>query len=79
MIYEIYMCDVWGNDEDGYHVNDVSPTGKTITDKNLLRWLATLLPTEQESVKMHGDTKDVIYIDLNDKPYCELRRVVCER
>ena len=28
--YEIYDYDVWGDDEEGYSVNDVVPTGITI-------------------------------------------------
>ena len=28
--YEIFDYDVWGNDEEGYSVNDVVPTGITI-------------------------------------------------
>ena len=72
--YEIYDYDVWGNEEDGYEVNDVVPTGIFIyTDASKARKRKKL--GLDDPYKMDVDyNEDSIYIDYDGNPYCELRK-----
>lgn len=78
--YQLYYYDLWGNDEDGYHVGDVLPTNSYVSSETgvisahrLSKWLGLNYPDRLEI----NDTaaEDVIYVDYDGKPYCELRRV----
>ena len=72
--YEIFDYDVWGNEEDGYEVNDVIPTGVIIyTDASKASICEKLGLYAQYKIDVYY-TADVIYIDYDGKPYCELRK-----
>ena len=73
--YEIFDYDVWGNDEEGYSVNDVIPTGITIyTDTSKSSICKKLGLDDPYKLDVYY-SEDVIYIDYDYKPYCELRKI----
>ncbi|MBR1760239.1 MAG: hypothetical protein IJ741_03565 [Schwartzia sp.] len=77
MKYEIYLYDVWGNDEDGYEVNDVLPTGTVvgedvISEDRLCKVLGLGDPAKMDIDDLGGDA---LSVDYDGKPYCELRRM----
>lgn len=77
MKYEIYLCDVWGDETDGYTVNDVMPTGKVVAgDSTDVESLCNALGLDNPR-KMDVDfqTNELVYVDYDGKPYCELRGV----
>ena len=72
--YEIYDYDVWGNEEDGYEVNDVVPTGIFIYTDASKASICKKLGLDAP-YKMDVDyNEDSIYIDYDGNPYCELRK-----
>ena len=75
--YEIFDYDVWGNDEEGYSVNDVIPTGVIIyTDtskSSICKKLGLDNPYKIDVYYDHDD--DVVCIEYYGKPYCELRKI----
>ena len=72
--YEIFDYDVWGNEEEGYSVNDVIPTGIFIFTDASKSSLCKKLGLD-EPYKIDVDVnEDSIYIDYDGKPYCELRK-----
>ena len=72
--YEIFDYDVWGNEEDGYEVNDVVKTGITIyTDTSKASICKKLGLDDPYKVEVDYN-EDVIYIDYDGNPYCELRK-----
>ena len=73
--YEIFDYDVWGNEEDGYSVNDVIPTGIIIyTDTSKSSICKKLGLDDPYKIDVYVN-EDVIYIDYDYKPYCELRKI----
>ena len=73
--YEIFDYDVWGNEEDEYSVNDVIPTGIIIyTDTSKSSICKKLGLDDPYKIDVYVN-EDVIYIDYNYKPYCELRKI----
>ena len=73
--YEIFDYDVWGNKEDGYNVNDVIPTGVFIFTDTSKSSLCKKLKLD-DPYKLDVFTHDnVIYVDYEGKPYCELRKI----
>ena len=73
--YEIVGYDVWGNEEYGYEVNDVVPTGITIfTDTSRLSLCEKLGLDNPYKIDVYVN-EDVICIDYYGKPYCELRKI----
>lgn len=72
--YEIFDYEVLGNEEEGYTVNDVIPTGIFIfTDtskSSLCKKFGLDDPYKIDVLFSEG----VIYIDYDGKPYCELRK-----
>ena len=73
--YEIYDYDVWGNDEDGYSVNDVMPTGIIVyTDTSKSSICKKLGLDDPYKLDVYYN-EDSIYIDYDYKPYCELRKI----
>ena len=73
--YEIFDYDVWGNEEEGYSVNDVIPTGIIIfTDTSKSSLCKKLGLDDPYKIDVYVN-KDSIYIDYDGKPYCELRKV----
>lgn len=87
--FEIISYDVWGNERDGYEINDKHNTGLTVslpehaTDKQIIdalkkEYLCSGLHTKTFSID--GDPDYSLYIErtINGKqtgyPVCELRR-----
>ena len=71
--YEIFDYDVWKN-EDGAYVNDVIPTGIFIyTDTSKASICKKLELDDPYKVDVCYN-EDVIYIDYDGNPYCELRK-----
>ena len=72
--YEIFDYDVLES-EDGAYVNDVIPTGIIIYTDASKSSLCKKLSLD-DPYKIDVDyNEDVIYIDYNGKPYCELRKI----
>lgn len=85
--WRLYELDVWGNDEDGYDVNDVFRTGFTvdfeddISDGDLITLLAdeglikkTMTSrTHREDIEIDGD-EFTIYFNYKGRPEFELRK-----
>lgn len=72
--YEIFDYDLWGNEEEGYEVNDVISTGIIIYTDTSKRSLCRELGLD-DPYKIDVDyNEDSIYIDYDGKPYCELRK-----
>ena len=87
MKYRLYNYDLWGNEEDGYDVNDVFASDKTIDigpndyDETIIKKLRAEMTVRQR--KRHrpkdfriegGDTPECfIWITHKDVPFCELR------
>ena len=72
--YEIFDYDIWES-EDGPYVNDVVPTGITIyTDTSKASICKKLGLDDPYKVDVNYN-EDVIYIDYDYKPYCELRKI----
>ena len=72
--YEIFDYDVWGNEEEGYDVNDVMPTGIIIyTDTSKSSICKKLGLDDPYKIDVYY-SEDVIYVNYNYKPYCELRK-----
>lgn len=70
--YEIIAYDVWGNEDDGY---DVMPTGIIIYTDTSKSSICKKLGLD-DPYKINVDyNEDVIYIDYDYKPYCELRKI----
>ena len=73
--YEIFDYDVWGNEEEGYDVNDVMPTGIIIyTDTSKSSICKKLGLDDPYKIDVYY-SEDVIYVNYNYKPYCELRKI----
>ena len=73
--YEIFDYDVWGNEEEGYNVNDVIPTGIIIYTDTSKSSICKKLGLD-DSYKIDVDVnEDSIYIDYDGNPYCELRKI----
>ena len=81
--YEIISYDVWGNEEEGFYVNQSFHTYDYITvnpfnNKEILDEI--LLPGyELSEYAVDGDPEYTLYINHNDNPLCELRRVEVEQ
>ena len=72
--YEIFDYDVWGNEEEGYDVNDVMPTGIIIfTDTSKSSLCKKLGLDDPYKIDVYVN-KESIYIDYDGNPYCELRK-----
>ena len=72
--YEIFDYDVWGNEEEGYNVNDVVPTGIIIYTDTSKSSLCKKLGLDDPYKIDVSVNEDSIYIDYDGKPYCELRK-----
>lgn len=85
--FEIFGYDVWGNEEDGFEVNDVHSTGRYVKlheDMDDTDIIDTLKEIDYFGVRyrsdwftIDGEFDDVLYIILAAKglPICELRRL----
>ena len=85
MKYELISYDVWGNDDDGYEVNQSYYTGQTvildpdlyddqITDLLIIQGL--IYESSRGRITYDGDAEYSLYAECNDtgKPLFELRR-----
>ena len=72
--YEIFDYDVWGNEEEGYDVNDVIPTGIIIYTDTSKSSICKKLGLDDPYKIDVLFSEDSIYIDYDGKPYCELRK-----
>ena len=73
--YEIFDYDVWGNEEGGYDVNDVMPTGIIIYTDTSKSSICKKLGLD-DPYKIDVDySENVIYVHYEGKPYCELRKI----
>ena len=73
--YEIFDYDVWGNEEEGYDVNDVIPTGIIIFTDTSKSSLCKKLGLDDPYKIDVSFNEDSIYIDYDGNPYCELRKI----
>ena len=72
--YEIFDYDIWGNEGEDYFVNDVIPTGITIyTDASKASICKKLGLDDPYKIDVDYN-EDVIYIEYDGNPYCELRK-----
>lgn len=83
--WEFISYDLWGNDEDGYEVNQSFTTGIILdiedsdTDIAVIKALrdAGLCDIDDdERIDIDGD-EHTLYINLDGWPSCELRRTEC--
>ena len=73
--YEILDYELWGNDEEGYNVNDVIPTGNVIyTDTSKSSICKKLGLDDPYKIDVYYN-EDAIYVDYDGNPYCELRKI----
>ena len=83
---EIMNLDVWGNDEDGYTVNDVSRTGLIVTVNDYtytkteileqcvdLGYLQSSALDRAEKWEMEGDPEFMMCFDFDGEPIFQLR------
>ena len=75
MTYEIYLYDVWGNEKDGYTVNDVIPTGKIVEKDITMQKLCEILGLDSPNKLRMDDFNDDCVFIYDGKPYFELREV----
>ncbi|MCI0557141.1 MAG: hypothetical protein MN733_01500 [Nitrososphaera sp.] len=85
LTFEVIDYDVWGNEDDGYYVNDVFSTGSTITlnecefesDVLLAKALAREVTWRDASeLELDGDEYTIFVDELSTgKPLFELRLV----
>lgn len=77
MKYEIYLRDVWGNETEGYNVNDVRATGKIVDGDSICKASLCKVLGLDDPYKMDVDFQagDLAYVDYDGKHYCELRGV----
>ena len=72
--YEIFDYDIWGDEGEEYFVNDVIPTGITIyTDASKASICKKLGLDDPYKVGVDYN-ENVIYIEYDGIPYCELRK-----
>lgn len=72
--YEVFLHDVW-KDEDGHYVYDTFALGKCIyTDTSKASICKKLNLDDPYKIDVLF-SEDVIYIDYDGKPYCELRKI----
>jgi hypothetical protein len=86
MEYKVYTYDLWGNERDGFEVNDVYGTdliaeiNEDMTDKQIiqeLKGIGLLKKTCKDSeFHIYGDFNYELYIEYPEfKPLCELRLI----
>lgn len=85
MLYELITYDIWGNEDEGYEVNDVFRTGdlievnETMTDNDIIRAMieAGLCNTNAlNKIEIEGELEYSLYARWKEtcKPAFELRR-----
>ena len=73
--YEIFDYDVWGNEEEGYSVNDVIPTGIIIFTDTSKSSICKKLGLDDPYKLDVNYNEVVIYVEYDGNPYCELRKI----
>ena len=82
--FNLYTYDLWGNDEDGYTVNDVYYQGVVTIPARLDPQTGTYHVTDRQinraigarGLTWDGDEETVLYAtDKRGNPVCELRRI----
>lgn len=73
--YEIFDYELWGNDEEGYNVTDVIPTGIIIYTDTSKSSICKKLGLDDPYKIYVNYNEDVIYVDYDGIPYCELRKI----
>ena len=74
--YEIYDYDLWGNEKEGYEVNDVISTGIVIYTDTSKRSLCRELGLDDPyKIDVDATSDRVLYIYYEGKPYCKLRKI----
>ena len=83
--YELYSYDVWGNEEDGYEVNDSYKIGKIeledTEDNSIIEALKQFGFLKDHALTsdftIDGENEYTLYVngEKNNYPYCELRRI----
>ncbi len=84
MRYQLFTYDLWGNDKDGYQVNDLYRQDifeldlDNMTDKEIFKAIG-IKPQSQNHVMFDNncDMEYTLYIvaKKNHKPVCELRKL----
>ena len=85
MKYEYISYDVWGNENDGYEVNQAFHTGESVdidpylSDNDLLNQLASqgfiLEGIDYDQVSIDGEPEFSLYFEYKGRPEFELRPV----
>ena len=85
MKYEYISYDVWGNDEDGYEVNQAFHTGEYVdidpylSDNDLLNQLTEkgfiTESVDYDEVRIDGEPEYSLYFEYKGRPEFELRPV----
>jgi len=83
--YELFTYDLWGNEEDGFEVNDVYRYDKFVIEENtsdvtLIEALRDVLPgifhnIPWYDIMIEGEDDGCLYFSHNGVPLCELRYV----
>ncbi len=80
--YKLYTYDLWGNDEDGYDINDYYTHSDTfvitddMTDKEVIALLDFNQPETIEIDSNYSDSETFYFVDnVTGKPICELRPI----
>ena len=87
MKYRLYTYDLWGNEEDGYEVNDVfrqntvfelAQVHMVISDEKFIRYLrrkglAVKKYARNKDFTTNMSSEDIIYVDYKGYPLFELR------
>lgn len=75
-MWKVYRCDVCGNDEVGYKVNDVTPTGQEIDGDTSKKQLCKILGlADPYKLDLDHSNKGVIFANYDGIPAYEFREV----
>lgn len=85
MLYRLCTYDLWGNEKDGFEVNDVFPMyvfdvpdRVMETDRKLIKFLKRELSLTGRYFRfwdVQGEAKHVLYFSYRGRPVFELRKV----
>ncbi len=88
MQFKVWEYDVWGNEEDGYSVNNRFETDITLcvsedaTDEDIIKALKTTgflkKGLHYDKFAIEGENDYTLYIDHEGCPVCELQRIEVE-
>ena len=85
--YQICTYDLWGNEQDGYEVNDVYSQGSDFVfaesvvenDRELVKNLKKMLNLKKglklSFFDVDGEGNEIIYVNYRGMPICEMRMV----